>query len=352
MWEALAAGASLLGGDSLWNNLILFKALVVLAYGVSVGLTYGILRAWKPEWALRGTLFYAWNPLVLFEVAGNGHNDAVVVMFMLAGVYALVLARRWAVLPALAAGALTKFVPVLLVPVAIAAIWRDRLAIFGRRKGEESVPATRTLTRYDVLMNLAIGAVLSIGLGAILYAPFWTGLNSILPRNRGNLFTASIPKVIVDALVRNAAMNEATAQYYVRNTAYTLVALVAVGLALYIFRSPNATTPQAREKLVGRTLSAFYEIIFAYLIFAALWFQPWYIMWLVALTAPVAGLAYANRTLLFCIGGVANYFVWDYIWLWNRTDIRTNQITSALAIYTLPLLYTLYVWLRPRFSKI
>jgi hypothetical protein len=352
MWEALAAGTSLLSGDNLWNNLLLFKALVVLAYGVSVGLTYGILRAWKPEWALRGTLFYAWNPLVLFEVAGNGHNDAVVVMFILAGVYAFVLARRWAVMPALVAGALTKFVPVLLVPVAVAAIWRDRLSIFRRRKGEEGLPASQALTRYDALMNLAVGVALSVGLGAVLYAPFWTGLDSILPRNRGNLFTASIPKVIVDAMVRNAGVSEATAQYFVRNTAYTLVALVAVGLAIYILRSPNATTPQAREKLVGTTLGAFYEIIFAYLILAALWFQPWYIMWLVALTAPVAGLAYANRTILFCIGGVANYFVWDYIWLWDRADIRTNQITSALAIYTLPLLYTLYVWLRPRFSRI
>ena len=77
LWEALAAGTSLLGGNILWNNLILFKVLVVLAYGVSVGLTYGILRSWKPDWALRGTLFFAWNPLVLFEVAGNGHNDAI-----------------------------------------------------------------------------------------------------------------------------------------------------------------------------------------------------------------------------------------------------------------------------------
>jgi len=94
LWEALAAGTSLLGGNILWNNLILFKVLVTLAYGISVGLTYGILRAWRPDWALRGTLFFAWNPLVLFEVAGNGHNDAIVVMFMLAGVFALVLARR------------------------------------------------------------------------------------------------------------------------------------------------------------------------------------------------------------------------------------------------------------------
>ncbi len=136
-----------------------------------------------------------------------------------------------------------------------------------------------------------------------------------------------------------------------RNTAYGLVALIVLGLAAYIFRSRNAVTPEDREKLVGRTLGAFYEIIFAYLAIAALWFQPWYLMWLVALTAPMAKLVNVHRTLLFCIGAIANYFIWDYVWLWNRTDIGTNQIMAAIAIYTLPLVYTVYVWVRPRFSE-
>ena len=54
-------------------------------------------------------LFFAWNPLVLFEVAGNGHNDAVVIMFVLAGVFFFVRARQVAFIPALVLGALTKF---------------------------------------------------------------------------------------------------------------------------------------------------------------------------------------------------------------------------------------------------
>src|SRR5262249_7624223 len=146
---------SLLGGDSLWNNLILFKGLVVLAYGVSVGLTYAILRAWRPDWALRGTLFFAWNPLVLFEVAGNGHNDAIVIMFMLAGVLAFVLARRWAVLPALVAGALAKFVPILLVPTALAAIWRDRVRMVRRKRGDTNdTSADTSLSDREVLTSL------------------------------------------------------------------------------------------------------------------------------------------------------------------------------------------------------
>ncbi|HEY0068781.1 MAG TPA: hypothetical protein VGE04_02290, partial [Chloroflexia bacterium] len=133
VWETLAAGTSLLAGDDLWRNLIMFKLLVTVAYGVSVALTYAILMSLKPGWALRGTLFFAWNPLVLFEVPGNGHNDAVVIAFLLAAVYLFVRARRIAVLPALMVGALTKFIPVLLVPVAAAAIWRDRLRVRARR---------------------------------------------------------------------------------------------------------------------------------------------------------------------------------------------------------------------------
>ena len=99
--------------------------------------------------------------------------------------------------------------------------------------------------------------------------------------------------------------------------------------------------------MVNRTLRAFYEITFVYLAFATLWFQPWYLMWLIALTAPLASFTYAYRTILFCIGGVVNYFVWDFLWLWNRAPNRDIQVTSALVVYTLPLAYTLYVWLRP-----
>ncbi|MFL5732720.1 MAG: hypothetical protein ACJ78Q_05920 [Chloroflexia bacterium] len=341
-WELLAAGASLLAGSDLWKNLIVFKLLVTVAYGVSVALTYGILRVVRPDWALRGTLFFAWNPLLLFEVPGNGHNDAIMVMFVLAAVYFMALARRALVLPAIMAAALAKFVPVLLAPAAVAAILRDR-AKGGR-------------TTFDAFSTLAVGTVIAIGLALMLYAPFWTGTSSIGALGRQTLFTASLPKVALDVLTNDLGMDTndkiKTAEGLVRNIALALTAGVAVGWGISIFLGGNARTPEERRALVDRTLVAFYEIIFFYLAFASLWFQPWYLIWLVALTAPVARLTNVNRTMLFCLGSVANYFVWDYIWLWNRTTIREIQISSALAIYTLPLLYTLYVVVRDRRSGV
>ncbi len=125
-----------------------------------------------------------------------------------------------------------------------------------------------------------------------------------------------------------------------------------VALSLRLLLGRNAHTTDERHELVGRTLRSFYEIIFVYLAFATLWFQPWYLMWLIALTAPIASFAYAHRTLLFCIGGILNYFVWDYLWLWNRAANREIQVTSALVVYTLPLAYTLYAFIKRQDTKI
>ncbi|HEX8597978.1 MAG TPA: hypothetical protein VF952_05610 [Chloroflexia bacterium] len=344
VWETMSAGTSFLAGDDLWRNLILFKVLVAVAYGVSVALTYGILRSLRPDWALRGTLFFAWNPLVLFEIPGNGHNDAVMIMFLLAAVYLFVRARRTAVIPALMAGALTKFVPVLLVPVAAAALWRDRAQVLGRRRDSSTGSG---IGNREALGTLIITALLAVALAVAFYAPFWQGWQSIGALGRQSLFTASIPKVMLDVLVHNYQIDVPTAESLVRNGALALVGLVTLGLAVRVFRSRNAVTPAERDRLMDRTLSSFYEVIFVYLAFATLWFQPWYLMWLVALTAPLARYTYANRTVLFCIGAVGNYFVWDFIWLWNRTEIRNIQITAALVVYTLPLFYSLYVWLSP-----
>src|SRR5205814_4367672 len=116
------------------------------------------LRQVRPDWALRGTLFFAWNPLVLFEVPGNGHNDAVVVAFMPAGVYLFTRARRVAVLPAIMAGALTKFVPALLLPAAAAAIWRDQWSLVS---GQWSVRRRILATGHWPLIT---GTVIAIGL--------------------------------------------------------------------------------------------------------------------------------------------------------------------------------------------
>lgn len=67
-------------------------------------------------------LLYAWHPLPVWEIAGSGHVDAVVVAAVAVALLAGIAGRRVLSGAALAAATLVKFFPLVLVP----AIWRSR----------------------------------------------------------------------------------------------------------------------------------------------------------------------------------------------------------------------------------
>jgi alpha-1,6-mannosyltransferase len=61
---------------------------------------------------------YAWNPLVIVEFAASGHNDALAIAAMIAGL-AMIKRRPAASTMALTAGALAKLFPITLAPLAL-----------------------------------------------------------------------------------------------------------------------------------------------------------------------------------------------------------------------------------------
>ena len=61
---------------------------------------------------------YAWNPLVIVEFAASGHNDALAIAAMIAGL-AIVKKRPGVSLATLTAGSLAKLFPVTLLPLAL-----------------------------------------------------------------------------------------------------------------------------------------------------------------------------------------------------------------------------------------
>lgn len=65
-------------------------------------------------------LIYAWNPLPVWEFAGNGHVDAIAVCFVSLALLAACSRKTGLSAAALAAATLTKFLPIILVPT----IWR------------------------------------------------------------------------------------------------------------------------------------------------------------------------------------------------------------------------------------
>jgi len=65
-------------------------------------------------------LIYAWNPLPVWEFAGNGHVDAIAVCFVALALAAACAGKGGRAAAALAVATLAKFLPVVLLP----AIWR------------------------------------------------------------------------------------------------------------------------------------------------------------------------------------------------------------------------------------
>lgn len=93
-------------------------------------LTILLLRRWltvtgRSPWL---ALAYAWNPLVVLEVAHSGHIDALGALWITASAYCLARHRTALAAAALVLGIATKFLPIVLAPLYWRRIrWRDGL---------------------------------------------------------------------------------------------------------------------------------------------------------------------------------------------------------------------------------
>lgn len=115
--QALFGLASRLSPASLFWNVVWLRVPILLAEIGTLGLMTRLLRQLRlnPNWAL----VYGLNPLVILELTGNLHFEAVMIFFTLLACWLLV-SQRWV----LSAGALalaicTKLLPLLLLPLVV-----------------------------------------------------------------------------------------------------------------------------------------------------------------------------------------------------------------------------------------
>ena len=164
----LSSGISLLAeafGGSLLSYTLLFKLLGLVAHLANAWLIWCILGVLSPQWRLRGTLLYAWNPLCLLEFCASGHNDAVMLSLLLLGVYFLV--RQWEVAALVAFGLSIsiKYVPLALLPFYLA--W---VATSARARGLDIQGIAKALAwRVAVLAAVLI----------IVTLPYWAGPQTV-----------------------------------------------------------------------------------------------------------------------------------------------------------------------------
>ncbi len=259
IWETLAGITAWLAGDGVITNIVAFKILPGIFHLMSMAVVVSFLRRVQPQYALSGALLLGWNPVLLYETWGNGHNDIAMIFWVLLA--ALLISRKQYSLGilSLVAGTLIKFIPVLLIPAALLI-------------GYHSFENLRSRLWFIVKTSLASAFLIMIA-----YIPFWNGMETFSIARRMQMFTTSMPALMYWFLKPDLGWFEAG----------RLVSLGALGL-LAIFTLFQTIWTQQQEPTDGFLQTAF-NILAFYLLVTCLWFQQWYGIWLIGLAPLLPG---------------------------------------------------------------
>jgi hypothetical protein len=311
LWSLLTGPSTLVGGDDPLRSVLAFKATSIVFFLATGWLLYLTARRIRPDSAVPALLAFTWNPLAVFHVAGNGHNDAVMMFFVSVFLYALT--RGWiiAALTALAASALIKYATLLLIPILI--VWWLR----SRRR-----PAP---------LQIALGCAAAVLLVVVAYAPFWSGVDTVRTAlDEGDYFTVSTPAALRGALLE---VTEA-------DRAEQITLLVTRGLFLVAYA---AILLRLRGDRVDRLAEAGFLAFFAYLVLAATYFSPWHVLWPLTFAVllpfrrdilwPALTLSLTAMSVLIAAVWFRDRFAPD-----PRADWYGMHLAAALAVFPLPIL--------------
>jgi hypothetical protein len=281
-------------------------------------------------------LFYIWNPLMLVEFAASGHNDVVMLTFVLLAVWLHL--KGWWRLSALALGvaALVKLPAIIFVPGYLWLLLWDG--------------ATLAREKFAV-QRLAAGAWRVAQAGAIilaawvaLYLPFWEGPRTLLalvsgPANRLYLHTLAAdiwmnaPQLLANVLGVTDGREEFMAS--VRGFLDANLRVPFLGLFGVI-----AIAVTWRARTFSRMLAAWGWVAIA-AIMAQGWVWPWYVSWAIAPAALAPSRRLRNATLVFTVSALLLYVEEQILGL----HVRLFLDWSGVLIMAPPLLYILCSWL-------
>ena len=287
-WEILAGGAARLAGDDVVTNVLMFKLLGGAFLAASVIIVADILRLMAPERVLAGILLLAWNPVILYETLGHGHNDTAMVFWILVACWTLLRRRYTLTVLALVTGALFKFIPLLMVPAAGLVALRE-------------LPNARARGRFLLVTGGA--AVALVGLA---YLPFWHGIETLDIVRRQKLFTTSLPTVPYVALALELGVERSAS--IVSRVAAVLTLAFSLFQGLRAWRDPTwLSFPKAA-----------FGTLMLYLLLTCLWFQPWYAVWPLGIAA-ILPPGHASRLgVLFSFSSLSKPLILGPMWLWRR----------------------------------
>ncbi|HVL69113.1 MAG TPA: hypothetical protein VM364_17785 [Vicinamibacterales bacterium] len=280
LWLMVSAPLSAVAGDSLSGVIVVYRLAALALHLCVAAALWMVLRQSRPSFAAAGTLFYAWNPLVLVEVVGNAHNDVLVALFAVL-VVAAASRRAWATTAFLTGCALMvkPFAVLLVPPVAM-------------RMAAATPPAARMRT-------FAGAAAVSLATMAALSLPLWAGAQ-LLVNIRSNPAAHAYTNTLWESLAELVApLFGATA------AAVRYPYLDAVRLALF---AAAVIWVVSRRWAPRRPAHAAFALWVAFTLCVG-WLWPWYFVPAIALAAAAGRLPLAIAAAMTA-GGLLFWAIW------------------------------------------
>jgi Gpi18-like mannosyltransferase len=315
LWITIGAALGWLARDQLLLNLLLYKGLAAGLHLLSAGLVYATLKRLAPDHRqapVAGMLFYAWNPVLLYELVGNGHNDAAVAFMALLAFYLLGRKRGLWAIPCLAVATLIKPVAALWLP--LAALWLVARCRDWRRRARRAVV---------IIFLVLLPAVVAL-------TPFWEGADTFQGvLNQSDIHGNSLPSVLI--LTLWTLWPEAQAGIIQGVKLFTILAFAP----FYVWQLWRVWHSGNRSGALDALARACFDIMLFYLLFVGFQFWPWYLTWLMVPAALLYDPAFGLRrclVLVLCALSPLLYFPFGWQWARHRLPVWAEALLAALPV--------------------
>lgn len=298
LWLTICAAFAWLFGAEPIRYIIAFRLLGLLAHLLNTLLIFKLLQKMgrSPRTVALGTLLYAWNPLALMESSLGGHNDMLMVTFILWGILLSVrgeqrgLTRPGSYLPPIIVftfAALIKYTSGPLIIFFLVILARKALTLSNGTISREGLQSNWLSAMFKPLLACIVGGLLALA----FYIPYWIGHSiwSII-----HSFSAPPSSVDIEYSMLSA-INAWITKYGYPTTpwAYTFfkvfsnhgvwnsinVAVIMLTILIGIVWLWHNPTMRIFVLATLLTLGS--------LLIVTPWFFPWYVVWLVTLAAIV-----------------------------------------------------------------
>jgi alpha-1,6-mannosyltransferase len=319
--------ARAINGWSDVDKVLAYKLVTNVGYLASVACIGYIVHRLRPGRALEAIVLFAWNPLMLFEFAGNGHNDAVMIAVMLLAVACYVSGAHWLGMVALTVSFLIKMTSVLLVPYYAMAWARDQ----------------RGWLRFFGIGFGAVATVLAVIVA--FYWPWWEGVQTIGPIllwSQGPMFNNYVPDILAIQLASRrlaeggAGLDPAVVLDQTRDSIKNVARLVLIAIALWeLWRARGA------PGMIGSGA----RLMLAFLLIVNTWVLPWYFTWPIALAVLLGWESLTTKVLIGFSISAPTVMYYHHFWHPYMSDSTYLFYVAPLAIAPLVWIGSSSVWL-------